>query len=182
MKLHWLRCRASQSQFLQYWAPGKTNRADYVTNHHATIHHRAIRLEFLTPKCQLDLLSKRKARIQSAARVRQTDSRDCQTTRKCRYSRDKDTKIKRYKIRTYIIGEEKPPIQYVICISRPSNSHNLIDDLINITYMYCYDQQLCLFQTRTHRDTRTCNFVSFLCLWIRCYCHLFASKHETICV
>ena len=69
MKLHWLLFWPSQSQFCHYWAPGGENRADYFTKHHASIHHRAIRPEFLKPKCQLDLLRKRKAQIKPAARV-----------------------------------------------------------------------------------------------------------------
>jgi hypothetical protein len=32
---------------------------DYVTKHHAAIHHRATRGTFLTPKFKLDLLRKR---------------------------------------------------------------------------------------------------------------------------
>ena len=42
---------------------------------------------------------------------------------------------------TYVLGGAKPPIQYLICSSRPSNSHNSIDDLINITYVFRYDQK-----------------------------------------
>ena len=141
MNLHWLQFQSIQGQFRHYWAPGKTNRVDYVTKHHETIHHRAIRPEFCTPKCQLDLLRKRKSRIKSAERVFQIDSKDCQPTKNCGDSRDKDTMIQIYKILRYVLGEAKPPIQYVICSSRPSNSHNLIDDLINVTYVFCYDSQ-----------------------------------------
>ena len=42
---------------------GKQTDSIYVTKHHAKIHHRAIRPEFLTPKCQLDLLIKKKSRL-----------------------------------------------------------------------------------------------------------------------
>jgi hypothetical protein len=52
MKYHWLRCRASQDQFRHYWAnwaSGKTNNGDYVTKHHAPIHHQATQSTFLTP-------------------------------------------------------------------------------------------------------------------------------------
>ena len=59
MKFHWLRCRAAQGQFRHYWRPGPTNLGDYVTKHHAAIHHRATRGTFLTPKFKLDLLRKR---------------------------------------------------------------------------------------------------------------------------
>ncbi len=41
MKYHWLRCRINQHQFRHYWAAGKSNNADYVTKHHAPIHHQA---------------------------------------------------------------------------------------------------------------------------------------------
>ena len=50
MKLHWLRCRIAQKQFRRYWRPGPTNLGDYVTKHHAPIHHRAVRWMYLTPK------------------------------------------------------------------------------------------------------------------------------------
>ena len=56
MKLHWLRCRASQSQFRHYWRPGPTNLGDYVTKHHAAIHHRAVRATYLTPRLRLNVL------------------------------------------------------------------------------------------------------------------------------
>ncbi len=48
MKYHWLRCRESQGQFCHYWASRKTNNGDYVTKHHAPIHHQATRPIFLT--------------------------------------------------------------------------------------------------------------------------------------
>ena len=59
MRIHWLRCRALRGQFRHYWRPGPTNLGDYVTKHHAAIHHRAVRPTFLTPKLQLDKLRKR---------------------------------------------------------------------------------------------------------------------------
>ena len=58
MKLHWLRCRAAQEQFRHFWCPGPSNDADYVTKHHAPIHHRAVRPKYLTPRSHLDLLRK----------------------------------------------------------------------------------------------------------------------------
>ncbi len=48
MKYHWLRDRERQGQFRHYWAPGKENNSDYVTKHHATIHHQVTRPTFLT--------------------------------------------------------------------------------------------------------------------------------------
>ena len=67
MRFHWLRCRKNQGQFRHYWAPGPSNLGDYVTKHHAHIHHRATRPIFLTPLSKLKLL--REHRIRSAARV-----------------------------------------------------------------------------------------------------------------
>jgi hypothetical protein len=49
MKFHWLQCRESQGKFRHYWASGKTNNDDYVTKHHAPIHHQETRPIFLTP-------------------------------------------------------------------------------------------------------------------------------------
>ena len=54
ISFHWLRCREAQQQFLHEWRPGPTNNDDYVTKHHAAIHHRAMRTIFLTPKRTLD--------------------------------------------------------------------------------------------------------------------------------
>jgi hypothetical protein len=48
MKYHWLRDRESCDQFQHYWAPGKENNGDYVTKHHATIHHQAPHPTFVT--------------------------------------------------------------------------------------------------------------------------------------
>jgi hypothetical protein len=49
MKYHWLRCRINQHQFRHYWAAGKSNNGNYITKHHALIHHQATRSTFLTP-------------------------------------------------------------------------------------------------------------------------------------
>jgi hypothetical protein len=49
MKYHWLRCRESLGQFRHFWASGKTNNGDYVTKHHAPIHHQATQPIFPTP-------------------------------------------------------------------------------------------------------------------------------------
>ena len=59
MKLHWIRCRIAQRQFRHYWQPGPTNLGDYVTKHHAPIHHWAVRGTYFTPKSKLDLLRRR---------------------------------------------------------------------------------------------------------------------------
>ena len=59
MKLHWICCRVAQKQFRHYWQPGPTNLGDYVTKHHAAIHHRAVRETYLTPKSKLNLLRRR---------------------------------------------------------------------------------------------------------------------------
>ena len=53
MKLHWLRCRIAQNQFRHYWQPVPNNLGDYVTKHHASIHHRVFRRTYLTPKHRL---------------------------------------------------------------------------------------------------------------------------------
>ena len=59
MKLHWLRCRIAQKQFRHYWRPGPTNLGNYVTKHHAPIHHREVCGTYLTPKSKFDLLRRR---------------------------------------------------------------------------------------------------------------------------
>ena len=48
MRFHWLRDRENQGQFRTYWREGKTNLGDYVTKHHAAIHHRTVRSLYLT--------------------------------------------------------------------------------------------------------------------------------------
>ena len=62
MKYHWLRCQMNQRQFSHYWAAGKSNIGDYVTKHHASIHHQTTRPIFLTP---LTILQKLRDRTQS---------------------------------------------------------------------------------------------------------------------
>jgi hypothetical protein len=49
MKYHWLQCRINQCHFCHYWATGKSNNGDYITKHHAPIHHQATKPTFLTP-------------------------------------------------------------------------------------------------------------------------------------
>jgi hypothetical protein len=62
MKYNWLRCRINQCQFHHYWAAGKSINADYVTKHHAPIHHQATQSTFLTP---LTILQKLRDRVKS---------------------------------------------------------------------------------------------------------------------
>ena len=69
MKYHWLRDRENQGQFRHYWAPGKENNGDYVTKHHAPIHHQATRPTFLTDIATLLKLRKRLAGTLPVARV-----------------------------------------------------------------------------------------------------------------
>ncbi|EJK68827.1 hypothetical protein THAOC_09958 [Thalassiosira oceanica] len=68
MRFHWLRDRKLRDQLRFYWRPGTLNLADYITKHHAPLHHRNVRPEFLTP--QQRLLDLRKA--QRAKRAVQT--------------------------------------------------------------------------------------------------------------
>jgi hypothetical protein len=56
MKYHWLRNRECRGQFQHYWAPGKENNGNYVTKHHAAIHHQATRPTFLTSISTLQAL------------------------------------------------------------------------------------------------------------------------------
>ena len=69
MKYHWLRDSKNQGQFRHYWAPGKGNNGDYVTKHHAPIHHQATRPTFLTGITTLQALRKKLAGILPVARV-----------------------------------------------------------------------------------------------------------------
>ena len=59
MRIYWLRCREFKGQFRHYWRPGPTNLGDYVTKHHAEIHHCTVCPTFLTPKLHLDQLRNR---------------------------------------------------------------------------------------------------------------------------
>ena len=69
MKLHWLRCIIYQKQFSHYWHPGPNNLGDYITKHHASIHHRAVCRTYLTPKHRLVLFRNQKCKNASAARM-----------------------------------------------------------------------------------------------------------------
>jgi hypothetical protein len=62
MKYHWLQCRINQRQLRHYWAAGKSNNGNYVTKHHAPIHHQATQSTFLT---LLTILQKLRDRVQS---------------------------------------------------------------------------------------------------------------------
>jgi hypothetical protein len=48
MEHHWFCNRESHDHFHKYWAQGKENNGDYMTKHHATIHHQATHPTFLT--------------------------------------------------------------------------------------------------------------------------------------
>lgn len=56
MRFYWVRDRIAQNQFHVYWAPGKTNLADYFTKHHPAKHHQAVRQYYLhTPNSRTHL-------------------------------------------------------------------------------------------------------------------------------
>ena len=50
-----------------YWRPGKLNYADYWTKHHAALHHKNVRKEFLKPHIVLEMLRIEQSRIHEAA-------------------------------------------------------------------------------------------------------------------
>ena len=56
MRFHWLRCHANQLQFRTDWRVGPTNKGDYVTKHHAALHHKNVRAYYLTPTNRLEQL------------------------------------------------------------------------------------------------------------------------------
>ncbi len=43
MRFYWVRDRVKQGHFIVFWAPGKTNLADYFTKHHPPKHHQRFR-------------------------------------------------------------------------------------------------------------------------------------------
>ena len=47
MRHHWLEDRIQDNTIQLIWRPGKLNRADYFTKHHAPSHHRKMRTEYL---------------------------------------------------------------------------------------------------------------------------------------
>jgi hypothetical protein len=69
MKYHWLHDRFFCGQFRHYWAPGKKNNGNYVTKHHAPIHHQAAHPTFLTPLTVVQTLQTWLSSLLPAARV-----------------------------------------------------------------------------------------------------------------
>jgi hypothetical protein len=67
MKYHWLWDRISQKQFRHYWAPGNKNKGNYVTKHHAPVHHEAMQSTFLTSIATLQALRNRVSNLLPAA-------------------------------------------------------------------------------------------------------------------
>ena len=58
MPFYWVRDRVKQGHFKVFWAPGKTNLADYFTKHHPPKHHQRFRPVYLhPPKSTTTLLS-----------------------------------------------------------------------------------------------------------------------------
>jgi hypothetical protein len=47
MRYHWTRDRVRQKQFDVYWKPGKLNKGDCFTKHHAPKHHQIVRSQYL---------------------------------------------------------------------------------------------------------------------------------------
>ena len=47
MRIHWMRDRIKQKQFVLYWKPGQENLADYPTKHHSGRHHKKVRPIYL---------------------------------------------------------------------------------------------------------------------------------------
>ena len=47
MRHHWLEDRIQDNTIQLLWRPGKLNRADYFTRHHAPSRHRKMRPEYL---------------------------------------------------------------------------------------------------------------------------------------
>ena len=47
MRIHWMRDRIKQKQFILYWKPGQENLADYPTKHHSGRHHKKVRPIYL---------------------------------------------------------------------------------------------------------------------------------------
>jgi hypothetical protein len=70
MKYYWLWDRISQKQLQHYsWALGIKNKCNYVTKHHAPVHHEVMRLTFLTSITTLQALCNRVSNLLPAARV-----------------------------------------------------------------------------------------------------------------
>ncbi len=69
MKYHWLWDRISLKKFRHYWTPGSKNKGDYVTKHHAPVHHEAMQSTFFTSIATLQALHNRVSNLLPAARV-----------------------------------------------------------------------------------------------------------------
>jgi hypothetical protein len=69
MKYHWLCDRFFCGHFRHYWAPGKENNGNYVTKHHAPIHHQATHPTFLTPLTVVQTLRNQLSSLLPAVRV-----------------------------------------------------------------------------------------------------------------
>jgi hypothetical protein len=69
MKYHWLCDRFFCRQFRHHWATGKENNGNYVTKHHASIHHQATHQTFLTLVTVVRTLQNRLSSLLPAARV-----------------------------------------------------------------------------------------------------------------
>jgi hypothetical protein len=69
MKNHWLWDRISQKQFQHYWAPENKNKGNYITKHHAPVHHEAMQSTFLISIATLQALCNRVSNLLPAARV-----------------------------------------------------------------------------------------------------------------
>ena len=61
MRYFWLLDTDAQKMFSFHYQPGQENLGDYVTKHHASIHHTAVCPTYLTPKQHLDMLRARAA-------------------------------------------------------------------------------------------------------------------------
>ena len=53
-----MKCRTQQKQFCMNWCEGPTNRGDYVTKHHATVHHQNVIPVFITLLNTIKILQK----------------------------------------------------------------------------------------------------------------------------
>ena len=82
MSFHWLFCRTNQRQFRTYWRAEPTNKGDYVTKHHAALHHKNFISDYLTPTNRLEQLRQNiqakitglASRVTGVARLRFTKS------------------------------------------------------------------------------------------------------------
>ena len=47
MRFYWVRDHVHQKQFHIFWRQGSTNKADYFTKHHPSLHHQQVRSTYL---------------------------------------------------------------------------------------------------------------------------------------